>query len=386
MPAEGVIAMASHDDRSEVVVAGGGVVGLASAWRLAQAGHPVTVYDPDLGHGASWAAAGMLAPATEATFGEEALLALNLAAAERWDRFADELAEAAGMDPGLRRSGAMVVARDADEARVLDRLADYHARLGLPSRRLRSRAAREMEPGLSPRTRGALLCEGDHQVDNRALVQALQAAAEEAGARLVRASVIGVTSERGRVTGVRLSTARTHACDHVVVAAGWRSGEIEGVGQVVPVRPVKGQLLHLRERDPHTPLATRVVRGLTVYVVPRGDGRVVIGATVEERDHDTATTAGGVLQLLRDAWELLPETGELELVETVAGFRPTTPDNGPVIGHAPVDGVVFAFGHYRHGILLTPITAEAVSALVAGGQPPVETEAFTPQRFVTAAA
>ncbi len=378
--------MASHHERGEAVIAGGGVVGLASAWRLAQAGCAVTVYDPDVGHGASWAAAGMLAPATEATFGEEALLALNLAAADRWGGFADELAEASGMDPGLRRSGAMVVARDADDARVLDRLADYHARLGLPSRRLRSREARGMEPGLSPRTRGAMLCEGDHQVDNRALVSALQRAAERAGVRFARAAVTGVTSERGRVTGARLSTGRTHACDHVIVAAGWRSGEIEGVGQAVPVRPVKGQLLHLRERNPHTPLASRVVRGLTVYVVPRGDGRVVIGATVEEWDHDPATTAGGVLQLLRDAWELLPEVAELELVETVAGFRPTTPDNGPVIGHAPVEGVVFAFGHHRHGILLTPITAEAVAQLVAGEPPPVETQAFTPQRFVTVAA
>lgn len=378
--------MASHHERGEVVIAGGGVVGLASAWRLAQAGRAVTVYDPDIGRGASWAAAGMLAPATEATFGEEALLALNLAAAERWDGFAEELAEASGMDPGLRRSGAMVVARDADDARVLDRLADYHARLGLPSRRLRSREARELEPGLSPRTRGAMLCEGDHQVDNRALVSALQRAAAGAGVRFARAAVTGVASEHGRVTGARLSTGHTHGCDHVVVAAGWRSGEIAGVGQAVPVRPVKGQLLHLRERDPHTPLATRVVRGLTVYVVPRGDGRVVIGATVEERDHDPVTTAGGVLQLLRDAWELLPEVAELELVETAAGFRPTTPDNGPVIGHAPVDGAVFAFGHHRHGILLTPITAEAVAQLVDGEQPPVETQAFTPQRFVTVAA
>lgn len=378
--------MTSHRERGEVVIAGGGAVGLASAWRLAQAGNAVTVCDPDLGRGASWAAAGMLAPATEATFGEEALLALNLAGADRWTRFADELAEAAGTGCGLRRSGAMVVARDADDARVLDRLAAYHDRLGLPSHRLRSREARELEPGLSPRTRGALLCEGDHQVDNRALVRALRAAAERAGARFVRAAVTGVGSENGRVTAARLSTGRTLACDHVVVASGWRSGEIDGLGQTIPVRPVKGQLLHLRERTPHAPLATRVVRGLTVYVVPRGDGRVVVGATVEERDHDEATTAGGVLQLLRDAWELLPEVADLELVEATAGFRPTTPDNGPVIGHAPVHGVVCAFGHYRHGILLTPITAEAVAALVAGDQPPVETAAFTPQRFVTAAA
>lgn len=379
--------MPAHADRSEVVIAGGGVVGLACAWRLAREGRAVTVCDPGTDPGASWAAAGMLAPATEATFGEEAQLALNLASADRWRGFADELAEASGADPGLRPSGAMVVARDADEARVLDRLADFHGRLGLPSHRLRSREAREREPGLSPRTRGALLCEGDHQVDNRALVRALRAALERLGVPAVRASVAAVESDGGRVTGVRLDDGTALACEHVVIAAGWRSPEIAGAGPAVPLRPVKGQLLHLRERDGHTPpLATRVVRGLTVYVVPRGDGRVVIGATVEERDRDTATTAGGVLQLLRDAWEILPDVAELELVEVVAGLRPTTPDNGPVIGLGEPAGVVHATGHYRHGILLTPVTADAVAALVAGAEPPPETAPFTPQRFAAEAA
>lgn len=374
--------MASHADRSEVVVAGGGAIGLACAWRLAQGGYAVTVCDPDLGRGASWAAAGMLAPATEATFGEEALLALNLESARRWQPFAEELHAASGLDPGLRATGSMVVARDADDARVLDRLADYHARLELPSRRVRSREARGLEPGLSPRTRGALLCEGDHQVDNRALVGALRAVVEALGVPIVAQRVTAVDSEDGRATGVWLENGARMACEHVVVAAGWRSGEIEGLGLRIPVRPVKGQLLHLRERGTAPTLATRVVRGLaSVYVVPRGDGRVVVGATVDERDHDTAITAGGVLQLLRDAWELLPDVAELELVEATSGFRPTTPDNGPVIGTADVDGVVLAFGHYRHGILQTPTTADAVAALVAGTKPPVETEPFTAQRF-----
>lgn len=378
--------MTAHNDRTEVVIAGGGVIGLACAWRVAQAGRRVTVCDPGDEHAASRAAAGMLAPATEATIGEQGLLTLNLASARRWDGFAAELARASGQDPRLRHSGAMLVARDADDARVLDRLADAHDRLGLPSRRLRSREARELEPGLSPRTRGALLCEGDHQVDNRALVAALRGAAERLGVAFVPAGVSEVTSAHGRATGVRLSTGAALDCEQVVIAAGWRSTDIAGVS-APPLRPVKGQLLHLRQREAHAaPVATRVVRGLTVYVVPRGDGRVVVGATVEERDHDTASTAGGVLQLLRDAWELLPDVGELELVEATAGLRPTTPDNGPVIGHAGIDGVVHAFGHHRHGILLTPITAEAVAALVADEQPPGEAAPFTPQRFAAEAA
>lgn len=379
--------MATHPDRGHVVVVGGGSIGLACAWRLAQAGRTVTVCDPDLARGASWASAGMLAPATEATFGEEALLALNLASAERWQAFADELAAAAGRDPGLRRTGAMVVARDTDEARALDRLADYHARLRLPSRRLRSREARELEPGLSPRTRGALLCEGDHQVDSRALLDALRAAVQRAGVTVVPQAVAALESTGGRLTGARLADGRMIACEQAVVAAGWRSSDIAGLGETVPLRPVKGQLLHLRARPrAGGGVADRIVRGLAVYIVPRGDGRVVVGATMEERDHDTAVTAGGVLQLLRDAWELVPDVAELELVEATAGLRPTTPDNGPVIGRAPVDGVVVAYGHYRHGILLTPITAEAVTGLLTDGAVPAEAEPFAPQRFASQAA
>jgi glycine oxidase len=379
--------MAAHEQRSEVVVAGGGVIGLACAWRLAQTGRAVTVCDPGTPRGASQAAAGMLAPATEATIAERDLLALNLASADRWAAFADELARASAHDPRLRPSGALLVARDGDDAAVLDWLADAHARLGLSSRRLRSRQARELEPGLSPRTRGALMCDGDHQVDNRAVLAGLRRAVEAMGVTFVPAAVSDVRAAGGHVTGVGLSTGASLACEQVVIAAGWRSAQIAGVG-TVPVRPVKGQLLHLRQRDAPgaAPVATRVVRGLAVYVVPRGDGRVVVGATVEERDHDTVTTAGGVLQLLRDAWELLPDVGELELTEATAGLRPTTPDNGPVIGHGDIDGVVCAFGHHRHGILLTPITAEAVAALVAGEAPPPEVAPFTPDRFAAKAA
>ncbi|PSO47848.1 MAG: glycine oxidase ThiO [Actinobacteria bacterium QS_8_72_14] len=349
--------MAAHEQRSEVVVAGGGVIGLACAWRLAQTGRAVTVCDPGTPRGASQAAAGMLAPATEATIAERDLLALNLASADRWAAFADELARASAYDPRLRPSGALLVARDGDDAAVLDWLADAHARLGLSSRRLRSRQARELEPGLSPRTRGALMCDGDHQVDNRAVLAGLRRAVEAMGVTFVSAAVSDVRAAGGHVTGVGLSTGASLACEQVVIAAGWRSAQIAGVG-TVPVRPVKGQLLHLR----------------------------VVGATVEERDHDTATTAGGVLQLLRDAWELLPDVGELELTEATAGLRPTTPDNGPVIGHGDIDGVVCAFGHHRHGILLTPITAEAVAALVAGEAPPPEVAPFTPDRFAAKAA
>ncbi len=380
--------MVSHPDRSDVVVVGGGVIGLACAWQLAADGHAVALCDPDPGGGASWTAGGMLPPATESDFGEEEILALNQASARRWPDFAARLESEVDAEIGYRRSGALVVARDADEAAQLDRLATLHQRLGLPSRRVRSREARQLEPRLSPRTRGALVCDGDDRVDNRALVTALRHAVKGAGVPVIPERVTAVESRDGAVTGVRLADGTRIACGHVVLAAGWRSAEVEGVPLPVPLRPVKGQILHLRARpgDPPPLAGERFVRGLGLYLVPRGEADLVVGATVEEGDRDTATTAGAVLKLLRDAWEVLPDIGELALVETDAAFRPATPDNGPLLGSGGLEGLTLACGHWRNGIALTPVTAEAVRARVAGQAPPEAVAPFDPARFTPATA
>jgi glycine oxidase len=366
----------------EVVVVGGGVIGLGIAWRAAQAGTAVTVVDQDPGRGASWAAAGMLAPVTEVHYGERPLLGLNLAAADRWPGFAAELEEAAGRPVGYRPGGTLAVARDADDNAALEDLYQFQLRSGLQVERLRGRECRQLEPGLHPGIRGGVLAPGDHQVDNRALVEALLVACDRAGVRIVPGRVAELAAGGDRVTGVVLAGGERLAADAVVLAAGCWSGSLGGLAAeaLVPVRPVKGQLLYLRG-PADQPLCQRNVRGLEVYVVPRGDGRVVVGATVEEQGFDTRVTAGAVGDLLRAALELLPDVAELELAETVVGLRPGSPDNAPILGPAGPEGLVVATGHYRNGILLTPVTADAIAELLATGRVPDLIAPFGPDRF-----
>ncbi len=354
----------------EVVVVGGGIIGRSVAWRLGQRGCAVTVVDPDPGRAAARVAAGMLAPVTEAHFGEERLLSLNLAAAARWPGFAAELAAAASVDPGYAASGTLTVARDGDDMAVLDQLADYLDELDLAAERLTSREVRRREPALAASVRGGLEVAGDHQVDPRRCLDALQAALDGAGARTVADEVTEVAAD-----GVGLASGRELRADQVVVCAGWASGALLGL----PVRPVKGQVVRLGRTD-RAVLPTHVLRGLDVYVVTRPSGEVVIGATTEERGPDTTTTAGPVRQLLRDAWELVPGFDEAPLVETTAGLRPGTPDNGPLLGTRP-DGVHVATGHYRNGVLQAPVTAEAVADAVCGPGWPDLATGFGLDRF-----
>jgi glycine oxidase len=372
---------------ADVVVVGGGVIGLGIAWRAAQAGITVTVVDQAPGRGASWAAAGMLAPVTEVHYGEQPLLRLNLDAAASWPAFAAELEAASGRGIGYRRCGTLTVARDADDNAALDDLYRFQLRCGLQVERLRSRDCRRLEPGLAPGVRGGVLAAGDHQVDNRALVQALLTACRRAGVALLAGRATELLVDGERVVGVRLAGGERLAGGTVVLAAGCWSGGLRGLapGLLPGVRPVKGQLLHLRG-PASEPLCQRNLRGLEVYVVPRADGRVVVGATVEEQGFDTRVTAGAVHDLLRAALELLPDVAELELVETVAGLRPGSPDNAPLLGPAGQDGLVVATGHYRNGILLTPVTAASMAELLATGKAPEVIAPFSPGRFAAGAA
>jgi glycine oxidase len=324
----------------------------------------------------------MLAPVTEVHYGERPLLGLNLAAAARWPGFAAEVEEAAGHPVGYRPAGTLAVARDADDNAALEDLYRFQLRCGLEVERLRSRECRQLEPGLAPSIRGGVLAPGDHQVDNRALVEALLVACERSGVRLVEGRVAELVTDGDRVIGVVLGDGERLAAGVVVLAAGCWSGGLGGVAAeaLVPVRPVKGQLLYLRG-PADQPLCHRNVRGLEVYVVPRGDGRVVVGATVEEQGFDTRVTAGAVGDLLRAALELLPDVAELELAETVVGLRPGSPDNAPMLGPAGPEGLVVATGHYRNGILLTPVTADAIAELLATGRVPDLIAPFAPGRF-----
>jgi glycine oxidase len=346
---------------SDVAVIGGGVIGLAIAWRAAQRGRSVCVLERgELGAGASHVAAGMLAPVTEADAGELALLELGLRSARAWPAFAAQLTAAAGTGPALRSSGALVVARDRDEAEALERELALRIELGLDVRRLLPSAARRLEPALAPTVRLALEVPGDHCADPRALVLALAEAARGAGATLRTGSAVRrVEHSRGRVTGAVLAGGEVVRAARIVVAAGAWSGAIAGLPRI-PLRPVKGQILRLR--DPAgAGLLERIVRFEGGYLVPRGDGRYVLGATMEERGFDTTVTAGGLYELLRDAGELVPGIHELVVEEMAAGLRPATPDNAPLLGPATeLAGLHWAAGHHRNGILLAPVSAELV--------------------------
>jgi glycine oxidase len=373
-------------DTTDVAVVGGGAIGLACAWRIAQRGPSVSLIDDSVGRGASHAAAGMLAPVTEVHYGEEALLRLNLESARRYPSFAEELEQASDSTIGYRRCGTLVVARDADDNAALQELYRFQTGLGLSAQRLTSRECKQLEPALSPRVRGGILVEGDHQVDNRALLQALKQACIRQAVRFVPARAARVDTTSDRVVGVTLADGATIRCEQLVLAAGVWSASLDGVPADArpPLRPVKGQLLHLRlPRGPSSAaaLSGRNLRGTDVYLVVRSDGRVVIGATTEEQGSDTTVTAGGVFGLLRAAYELVPATSELELTEVTAGLRPATPDNAPLVGSSGITGLVLATGHYRNGILLTPITAEVIADVIATGKDPDIVEAFSPRRF-----
>jgi glycine oxidase len=361
---------------SDVIVVGAGVIGLACAWRAAQRGHEVLVLERDHpGAGASNVAAGMLAPVGEATFGEDRLLDLALASHALWPGFADELARAAGRDVGFLDLGALHVALDRDEAAELRRRYELMRSLGLEATWLRPRGCRELEPGLTPSCAAGVHAPHEAAVDPRALTAALSAAATAAGARIERAEAVGAVVEGDRLVGVRTDDGRERRGERVVLAAGsWSAGDWLPQRARPPIRPVKGQILTL-QGPAANPVCERIVVSERVYMVPRGDGRLVVGATVEEQGFDTRVTAGGVHELLREAYRALPDVAELELVETIAGLRPVTPDNLPLIGPGAIEGLVLATGHFRNGILLAPLTGQLVADLLAGEAGPAPAEA-----------
>ncbi|GAA3561884.1 glycine oxidase ThiO [Microlunatus spumicola] len=367
----------------DVVVVGGGLIGTATAWRLAEAGADVTLVVGERSAAASRVAAGMLAPVTETTFTERTLLALNQASSERWPSFSAEVVEASGRPSGLREGPTLSVASDADDGARLRTFADYLDRLGLRHDRLTSRECRALEPLLAPTVRSGLLVPTDWSCDNRVLLEALAVAAERAGVREVTGFVHRVESTDGRVTGATLADGTTLATGRVVLANGAWAAQVDGV-PTVPVRPVKGQVLRLDPgRFPGPGMTVRAFsRGNEVYLVPREHGHeVVVGATVEEQGFDHRVTAGGVYELLRDAREVIPMTAEYALAETNVGWRPGTPDNAPILGGCELAGLTLATGHHRNGVLLTPVSADVTAGFVLTGELAEVVTPFTLARF-----
>jgi glycine oxidase len=359
----------------DVIIVGAGVIGLGIAWRAAQRGLAVTLVDPAPGSGATRTAAGMLAPATELHYGEEPLLRLGLESARCYPSFVAELESVTGRRVGYRRDGTVVAAWDAADLAGLRDLAAFGQSLGLSTELVTGRELRRLEPALASGLPGGLVAADDCQVDNRLLQEALLAAAELAGARILRERAVSVGGH-----DVTLGNGDALSASAVVLAAGAWSAQL---CRAVPVRPVKGQTLRLRVpgQAPLRRVVRGTVKGSPVYVLPRADGQVVVGASSEEAGFDLRPRAGAIYELLRDAQALVPVLGEALFDEVSTSVRPGSPDNAPLIGPTRVDGLIAATGHYRNGILLAPVTAYGIAELIATGTLPGLLAPFTPSRF-----
>lgn len=389
---------------TDVVVIGGGIIGLGIALEAQRAGYRITLIDPAPASGATYAAAGMLAPVSELHYQEEGLLGLTLASAKRWPGFIRELALDGYPDIGFQSTPTMALGADAADRIALADMREAQTREGLDVSRLSIREARRLEPLLSPHITAAHMISGDHQVDPRAVAAAIEArllagagdSATSAGDTIIHTNAASLLhqdpeDDGSPVTGVMLADGRSIRADEVVVANGLDAASLGGLPAhlVLPLRPVYGDVLRLRVPVHLRPLTTAtlrgMVRGLPVYIVPRSDGTVVIGATSRE-DSNTGVSAGGVHQLLRDAQVLLPAVAELELLETTARARPGTPDNAPLLGRVAgaggrdIPGLLIATGFFRHGVLLTPIAAHVITELLQGRSDPAHA-GFHPDRF-----
>ncbi|WP_054685671.1 glycine oxidase ThiO [Rhodothermus marinus] len=365
-----------------VCIVGGGVIGLALGWELARAGKRVLLLERDrVGRAASWVSAGMLAPDAEIQFEEPELYQFSKESLRRWPDYAQALEAASGVSVDLRTEGALMVAPDRDSAEAYRRIYRFAKEQGLNVEWLTGDEALELEPFLAPRLAGAMHAPETYQVDNRRLIEALRVALEKAGGE-IREQVAVVAVEPDEVRpAVRTAEGERIEAEMVVIAAGAWSGQIEGLGWKPPMRPIKGQVILLTMEPPFG--LRYVVRGPDAYLVPKSDGRLIVGATMEEMGFDTRVTAGGLYKLLEGAWELVPGIYDLPVREVLAGLRPGTRDNRPILGYG-APGIVLATGHYRHGILLTPITAQEVARLILTGETSPWLAPFSPERFLTA--
>ncbi len=372
-------------ERPRVAIVGGGVCGLGIGWRLAAAGCPVSIFERGrAGRAASWAAAGMLAAGVETEPGEERLFSLTRRSQRRWPAFARELEAASGLPLGYRDEGTLVVALTRDDAARLEQRSRFQERLGVRLEWLSGADARRREPYLRSGLAGAVFSPDDHQVDNRLLVAALVRAFTAAGGDLREAvEVGGLDTAGGVVRGIRVDD-RVMAFDMVVLAAGAWSAGLAGLDGAArpPVRPVKGQMLALRMAT-ETPLLRHVLWSPGVYLVPRADGRLIVGGTVEEQGFDERLTAGGLYALLESARRVVPATDELAVDELWVGFRPTSRDDAPILGPGALEGLVLATGHHRNGILLAPVTADLVADYILTGWQDRDLEDFGPGRFAS---
>lgn len=364
-----------------VLIVGAGTIGLSIGWELARAGVPVTLFDRGTpGRGASWKAGGMLAPTAELQFEEPDLYRLNRESLRRWPAFVEALEGDTDVDLGFRTEGTLTVAPDEDSATAMERVYRFQQKIGADVERLSGAEARDREPFLAPHVAGAVYTE-DVQVDNRALVNALCKGVENHGGRIRSETPIAAIHPDSDRPTVVTESGECIEGRHVVVAAGAWSRQISGLDEEVlpPVRPVKGQVIDLDHAPPFD--LRHVVRGPDAYLVPKANGRLVVGATSEEKGFETDVTAGGLYNLLEGAIELVPGIRELSVRTLDVGLRPGTRDNTPLLGPSGTPGVLYATGHYRHGILLTPVTAQEIAKLIRTGTVSEWLDPFLPTRF-----
>lgn len=367
-----------------VAVVGGGIIGLSVAWQLARRDAPVVVYERDeAGRGASWVAAGMLAPHSEVGFEEEEFLRLGIESLNQFPRFLGEIEEDTGKRIALDGRGTLIVGFHRDDTERIRRLYEFRKDLGLPVKWLPGSAGREIEPLLSSKISAAIWLPDDGQINNRDLIDALKAALVARGGRLEeRTPVETIVVENGAATGIRTNDAQV-AVSSVVLAAGCWSGLVGGIPETAkpPVRPVKGQIVALRMTGEFT--FEHVVRAPDAYLLPKDDGRLLVGATQEEMGYDVTPTAGPVMRLLERGWEAIPSIYDLPVDSIDVGLRPGSRDNEPLIGPTEIDGLYCATGHHRHGILLAPATAYALCDMMLDGATPDVVAPFNPSRFLT---
>ncbi|MEE8396482.1 MAG: glycine oxidase ThiO [bacterium] len=364
------------------LIVGGGVVGLGVGWKLAQRGEPVTLLERgQAGHEASWAAAGMLSPATEAHFQEDENLEFGRESMRLYPDFVAELEAFSGTGVDYRTEGALAVALDADDSAVLRNLYEFQLEKKLPVRWLSGAEVRELEPGISSFVSAGVVCPMDHQLDNRLLVEALKSAFLKAGGELhEQTEVTDIRIDPGGFQGVSAAGGDWRG-KRLVLAAGSWSALIPGLPDRArpPVRPLKGQMFSLRAPSPD--FLTHVIRAPHVYIAPKNNGTMLFGATMEEVGFDRSLTAGGLYGLLKGAWETVPGTYELPIEEMWTGFRPGSRDNAPMLGESEVPGLFIATCHHRNGILFTPATAIYMSSLILEGKTPPPMLPFDPKRF-----
>ncbi|TAH32728.1 MAG: glycine oxidase ThiO [Alphaproteobacteria bacterium] len=367
---------------TKISIIGGGIVGLGIGWYLARAGYETHIFERDVaGRAASWAAGGMLPPEIETEPTEKNLYSLSAESLNLWPEFAAQLESASSAKIHFQKNGSMMVARDADDIERLKFLHKLHQDYGLDPEYLSGYDARKLEPHLGRNIVAAIHHPNDAHVDNRACVKALITAFQKSGGKLhEQASIESVEIENNRITGLVCKSEKIKS-DIIINAAGAWAAEIQGLPEhtIPPVRPVKGQMIALTT-TPHTQLIRKLIWSPDVYLIPQ-PGRLLIGASVEEMGFNNDLTAGAQMDLLNEAYRILPGIYDLPILESWTGFRPTSRDDAPILGPTEIDGLILATGHHRNGILLAPLTAQSIFSLIHNGQMPAEIQDFTIARF-----